>query len=214
MSRNYNHIDEYLNELAGDIYAQPADAWHSQMSLDILNRWIEGLPVRSVLDVGCGAEAIAEPFFSTRNIDYTGISLGGDVTTAQERGKNVLDMDMSFLSFDDNSFDLVWARHVLEHSPFPILSLMEWHRVSKTWLCLIMPNPNHFTYVGRNHYSVMETHHIVWLLRRAGWKVIMHEFIAEEFRFLCSKQDRISYEGYVAAPMDRELHEFERDTFV
>lgn len=212
--RDYTHIDKYLNELAGDVYAQPFDDWHMQMSEDVLHQWIIGLGLESVIDIGCGATAISEPFFTENGIHYTGISLGEDAQTAQNFGKNVFDMDMSFLTFPDEVFDLVWARHVLEHSPMPVLTLMEWHRVARKWLCLIMPNPTHFTYVGRNHYSVMEPHHIVWLLRRAGWKIVQHQLLDMEFRFLCEKQPRISYEGYAEIPLSKQLHEFERDTFV
>lgn len=212
--RDYTHIDEYLNELAGDVYAQPEDEWHTQMTYEVLNQWIAGLDIVSVLDVGCGATAISEPFFREHGVIYMGISLGEDVDTARKLGKNVFDADMSFVDLTEGIFDLVWARHVLEHSPMPLLTLMEWHRIARKWLCLIMPNPTHFTYVGRNHYSVMEPHHIVWLLRRAGWKVVQHQLLDMEFRFLCEKQPRISYEGYAEIPLSKQLHEFERDTFV
>lgn len=211
--RDYEHIDEYLEELAGDVYEQPTDEGHSQMAFEVLNNWIAPLDVATVIDIGCGADAFIEPFFKERNIYYAGVSIGNDAVTAKAAGKNVLNMDMSFLDFWDDVFDLVWARHVLEHSPMPLLTLMEWHRVSSHWLCLIMPNPDYFTAAGRNHYSVFSAHHIAWLLRRAGWKIIRHELVEQEFRFLCAKEPRIGYEGYAELPLSNAIHEYERDTF-
>lgn len=213
IQRNYEHINEYLDELAGDVYSQPEDFGHTQMAIEVFDAWIAPLELDNVLDVGCGAEAFMERYFVNRGIAYAGISIGDDVVTAQAAHKNVFEMDMSFLTIVDDSINLVWARHVLEHSPFPLLTLMEWHRVSSHWLCLIMPNPEYFTDAGRNHYSVFSAHHIAWLLRRAGWKIVRHELVEQEFRFLCSKEPRISYEGYVAAPLSTAIHEYERETF-
>ena len=209
--RDYSRIDKYLNELVSDVYSQPPDEGHLAMIQDVFDKWIYGMDCKSVLDIGCGSEAIAEPLFRTAGMWYTGISIGEDAVLAQSVGKNVLDMDMSFLEFDDESFDLVWCRHTLEHSPMPLLTLMEFHRVSKEWLCVIMPNPQYYTYSGRNHYYVAEAHQVAWLLRRAGWQPVKVELNQTEFRFLCVKQPRIGYEGYVEAPLPNTVYEFERD---
>ena len=42
--------------------------------------------------------------------------------------------DYNFLEYPDNSFDLVFSRHSLEHSPFPVLTLMEWYRVARDFM--------------------------------------------------------------------------------
>lgn len=211
--RDYEHIDEYLNELAGDVYPQPPDAWHTEAAMHVLNTWIAQLDLATVLDIGCGAEAFVEPFFKERNIYYAGVSLGDDYITARAADKEVYDMDMSFLDFWDDTYDLIWARHVLEHSPMPLLTLMEWHRVSSKYLCLIVPNPDYFTAAGRNHYSVFSARHIAWLLRRAGWKIVNYDPQEQEFRFLCRKEPRIGYEGYAELPLSTAIHEYERETF-
>jgi len=213
MSEKYKNIDNYIYELYGDIYSQPEDSGHSDLSLQIINHWMSHLgTVQNVLDVGCG-EGFAQPMFEYWKASYTGTCLGNDYMIAKEKGRNVVMVDFNFLTFDDESFDLVFSRHSLEHSPMPLLTLMEWHRVARKWLGLVLPNPNHFTYVGRNHYSVFDPHQIVWLLRRAGWKVIDYQADEQEYRFLCEKHPRISYEGYVDAPLDPEIHVFERDNY-
>ncbi len=203
--RDFSNINRYLDELSQDIYSQPEDDGHTEMIRDVFSKWTWMLAAESVLDVGCGAEQVAKKFFDELQVEYTGISLGEE---------NQIQMDMSFLDFEDESFELIWCRHVLEHSPMPLLTLMEFHRVSSGSLCLIMPNPSHFTFTGRNHYYVAERHQIAWLLRRAGWQIVEMEFTSEEFRFMCVKQPRISYEGYVSAPLDAKVYQFERDGLV
>ena len=86
---------------------------------------------------------------------------------------------------------LIWyfPRHSLEHSPMPLLTLMEWHRVARQYLMLIVPNPDYYTYIGKNHYAVMDKQQLSWLLRRAGWRVVAKDFSEfTELRFLCNKE--------------------------
>jgi hypothetical protein len=35
--------------------------------------------------------------------------------------------DFHFIDSGGEIYDLIFARHALEHSPMPILALMEWH---------------------------------------------------------------------------------------
>ena len=46
-------------------------------------------------------------------------------------GFDVRNMDQSFLDFADETFDLVWCRHCLEHSPMPFFTLTQLVRVLK-----------------------------------------------------------------------------------
>ena len=66
----------------------------------------------------------------------------------------------------------MFARHALEHSPFPILSLMEWHRVSKQHLVIVNPNPDYWGWAGRNHYAVANLTQLKFYLERAGWLLV------------------------------------------
>lgn len=209
--RNYTNIDRYYEELMQDIYPQPLDSLHMEWTQEIIDKIAEFLPeCKSVLDVGCG-EGYAQQLFENHGIHYYGISLGEDFETALNLDKNVGKYDFNFLNVVAGVYDLIFSRHTLEHSPFPLLTLMEWHRVAKSWLCLVMPNPDHFTYIGRNHYSVAPAQQVRWWLRRAGWRVLWREVTEHEYRFICKKETRAGYEGWADAPLLNEVYENDRD---
>lgn len=192
MVRDYIHLERYLNELIPDIYEQPSDEGHQEQIEDVVSRWVANLQgLSSVLDAGCGqGQAIPELQRYAKRV--AGVTLGSDAEICQEKGYEVYRADMSFLPFNDGEFDLVFARHSLEHSPMPLLTLMEWHRVAKQWLLLITPDLAHFGPGGRNHYYVLQTDQWDCLLRRAGWYSIWHECIPYfEYRWVCEKGKRL-----------------------
>lgn len=200
MPRDYKHIDGYITKLYGDIYPQPEDPGHTEMAQDAIDGWMSKMTTcGSVLDAGCGT-GFCQPMFEKWGVSYEGICLGTDYLTAQHLGRNVKKMDFNFLDYADDSFDLIFARHSLEHSPMPLLTLMEWARVATNWLGVIVPAPEWFTYKGQNHYFVLHPDQIKNLLDVAGWKVLWqsdvtanwnesrHERKMFEYRFMCEKK--------------------------
>lgn len=173
--RNWKHHDFYISKLYKDIYPQPDDGGHTQLAKEVIDRWMAKMQTcHTVLDLGCGT-GFCQRFFEKWGKTYEGICLGDDFIEAQNHGRNVQDMDFNFLEYPDESFDLLFSRHSLEHSPMPLLTLMEWHRVSKNWLGLVLPAPEWYTYRGRNHYSVMNIEQIRNLLDVSGWHVMWEE---------------------------------------
>lgn len=205
--RNYANINKYLDELKQDIYPQPFDENHLKMAHEVLDEFLPLINAKRVLDVGCG-DGFLQSDFEKRGNFYVGITIGDDVPWANK--PNIQKMDFNFLDYSDDSFDLIFARHVLEHSPMPLLSLMEWHRVSK-YLILVVPCPGYWGYIGRNHYHVMDKQQVNWLLRRAGWKVTHRKYTTEEYRYLCMALPRISCEGWAEVPLDVSIYETDRD---
>lgn len=173
--RDYRRVDHYLNVLLGDVYAQPEDAGHTALTKEFIDTRISRITTaHNVLDLGCG-EGFAQPMFEELGMDYTGICLGQDYVEATRKGRNVLKMDFSFLDFPDKSFDLLYSRHSLEHSPIPLLTLMEWHRVSRAFLAVCVPAPEHYTYRGINHYFVFNEEQLENVFDCAGWHVMWHD---------------------------------------
>jgi SAM-dependent methyltransferase len=173
--RNWSHVDRYLTQLATDIYEQPEDPGHTALAQKVVDVWMSRMTsCKSVLDLGAG-QGMCEAMFNKWNVEYEGVALGLDVVKAQELGRNVKKMDFHFLDYEDKSFDLLFARHSLEHSPMPLLALMEFHRVSRSWLGLVLPAPEWYGFAGLNHYSVMNHEQIENLVTRAGWRVLWNE---------------------------------------
>jgi SAM-dependent methyltransferase len=197
--RDWSRIDGYLTSLLTDIYPQPSGGdEHSDMAKGVIDKWMSRLTnCNTVLDVGCG-EGFCQPFFEKWGVQYEGICLGRDYVVAVENGRNVKKMDFSFLEYPENSFDLIFSRHSLEHSPMALLTLMEWAFVSRQWLGLVMPHPSFYTYKGLNHYSVLEHGQISSLLDRAGWKIVWDELgyiktdtqgtVVHELQIFCEKK--------------------------
>ena len=171
--RDYSRFDKYLDRLLQDVYAQPPDEGHTTwatQAVTTLGSIVQNC--NTVLDIGCG-QGFMKPIFEKMGYEWTGVTIGEDFAVCQSLGiENVHNSDMSFLPFEDNSFDIVFARHVLEHSPFSAITLMEWKRVCKGWLILIAPAPDYWGIRGRNHYSVLPYENLVWLFLRAGWGVL------------------------------------------
>ena len=191
MPRDYSNFEIFLNELISDIYTQPEDPGHGELTLNILNKWLPKiLGNKTVIDMGCGQIA-PQDVFERNGMAYTGVAIGEDVIVAKAQGKNVLNMDMTFTEFGDESFDMVYSRHSLEHSPFPLLTLMEWHRVAKFHLLLVLPSPAAYGYVGKNHYGVMNNEQARFFLERVGWQVIWDDVSERsELRYFCAKTKR------------------------
>lgn len=192
MTTPWMSLKKKLLTLREDIYPQPMDGGHmrwTHRAICKMQPQLEG--VQSVLDVGCGV-GYAERCFKRIGItEYSGITLGEeDVETANLMGRNVREGDFHFLPWKNESFDMVFSRHSLEHSPMPLIALMEWHRVSKKYLGLVLPNPGYWGWGGRNHYSVMQDVQAEYLIVISGWEVIMKDTeTPEEYIYLCKKQE-------------------------
>lgn len=181
---------EYLKELKSDIYPQPEDSGHFDWAVEAINQWAGWITqCQNVLDVGCGV-AFVQPLFEALGIKrYVGVCLGSDFIEADGLGRRVIECDYHDLS-DAPPFDFVFSRHSLEHSPMPLLALMEWHRVCNKFLGLVLPNPDFWGWGGRNHYSVMNEDQAKFLLDRAGFKVVNFIKTEHELRFMCEKVKR------------------------
>lgn len=183
-------ILDYLDELKDDVYPQPVDKGHLEWSREVIDSWENEIrECRTILDVGCG-EAFVQPFFTVFGAYYLGICLNKtDVSTAKLYRRNVILKDFHDLG-GLPEFDFVFSRHSLEHSPAPLLTLMEWHTHCKKYLGLVLPNPEYFGWAGRNHYSVMNPDQASFMLDRAGFSVVRFDETQYELRYLCARISR------------------------
>jgi SAM-dependent methyltransferase len=172
MARDYRRLDRFLDQIGADVYPEAESSLHSGISRDMFLHLVErfALPERArVLDVGCGS-GVGLELFRDYGLDAVGITLApADIETARARGFAIEAMDQSFLDFPDRTFDLVWARHVVEHSIFPYFTLSEMNRVLKPGALLYLEvpgaetaahheqNPNHYSVLGRSMWEQLVT---------------------------------------------------------
>lgn len=169
-------LEDFLDYIESQTYPEPVSQVHDAISGQMLDRLLSQyqFPERcKVLDVGCG-QGVALEKFKAQGFIATGITLNQqDVDTCVEKGFNVSKSDQSFLEFEDNSFDLVWNRHCIEHSIFPFFTLHGLFRVLRKGglLYLEVPAPDtsarHQT--NPNHYSVMQQSMWIELITRTGF---------------------------------------------
>lgn len=171
--RYLDNFQAHLENLSRDIYAQPPDPGHACWAEDSL---VKCLPkdISTILDVGCG-QGFMKTLFEKRGLSWEGVTLGADVDVCRENKIPVHEADFSFLPLPGNSHDLIYARHVLEHSPCPVPTLMEWRRVSRQYLILVAPAPDYWGYRGRNHYSIAPMEQLKWWLERSGWECVIED---------------------------------------
>ena len=120
--RDFSRLNKYLDFLEAEIYPEPSMPQHDDITEKVFRNFIipHKAQIKRALDVGCG-NGIALQRFRSLSIQATRITLGeDDYTICRNLGYDVKQMDQSFLRFPDKQFDLVYARHVLEHSSFPL----------------------------------------------------------------------------------------------
>lgn len=98
--------------------------------------------------------------------------------------------DMHSLSFKNKTFNVVIARHCLEHSPMPLLVLYEIHRVlrSSGLLCVVLPANTPFWTIYDGHFSCMPKENWIHLFSIAGFK-IEHEENGNWFAVATNKNE-------------------------
>jgi len=179
------NLEKHIAELHKDVHPQRADPGHTAWAEDVIKSHIKReFGIRNVLDVGCG-EGFCAPAFKSLGMVWEGVSWDQeDIDRGESKGITIKRMDMSFLDYRDNSFDLIFARHTLEHSPMPLITLLEWYRVSRKYLLVVLPSPDYWGIKGLNHYFVLPKDYWWYLFERAGWLCIRDiDFLTTDKRF-------------------------------
>jgi len=131
--------------------------------IELAEQIVDWLPVglETVLDVGAKDGYTAELFAERRGLMVTAVDIDADcVRKCLGKGVQAHRYDMHFMQFADESFDLVYASNVVEHSVMPILCLGELARVCKEWMLIRVPAYPSWVRVV-SHWAVVPP--IVWL---------------------------------------------------
>ena len=165
------------------IYEEGDSPFHKDLTSQIVAQYIDPLNLKKdakILDLGCGPGYFLDEMKARGYTDLTGVTLSpGDIKICETKGHTVKPYDLTFLpqkdGYYDESVDFIFLRHALEHSPYPIFSLMEYNRVLTQYgkLYIEVPAPsgerNHET--NLNHYSIFGETMLAALLDRTGFNI-------------------------------------------
>lgn len=167
---------KFVEERQLDIGFTHADAAHDYVSGIAIEKLNELVPLRGtrVIDIGCGN---GRDLCRFREAEATAEGLTLYVSEALSKlDFPIIVEDQSFSTIPDAAYDVLFARHVLEHSVVPFFTILEYHRILK---------PNGYAYVevpasnqlaqqelNANHYCVMPE--LMWynLFVRAGFDIV------------------------------------------
>lgn len=118
---------------------------------------LAGEKVESVLEFGCGTGAVLSQVAKIGvGVRHVGVDLA-DPSLHRDANAAAMDLrriDAGNLPFDDRSFDLVYASHVIEHVPDPRAALAEIARVARKWVYVEVPCELH---LRSNHADLQRT---------------------------------------------------------
>jgi len=165
------------------IYAEGESQYHKDLTTKIVKEYIDplNLPKNAlILDLGCGPGYFLNEMKAREYTNLVGVTLSPeDVKICEDNGHKVEKFDLSFLpqhkGYYDESVDFIFLRHALEHSPFPIFSLMEYNRVlkqgGKIYIEVPAPDNDRPHEFNLNHYSILGNTQLTALLDRTGFNI-------------------------------------------
>lgn len=165
------------------IYDEGTSQMHENLTREIVKKYIDPLDLPKnykILDLGCGPGYFLDEMKQREYTDVTGVTLSpGDIKICEDKGHKIAKYDLSFLpqkdGYFDESVDFIFLRHSLEHSPYPIFTLMEYNRVlkqgSKMYIEVPAPNCERMHEYNLNHYSILGENQLAALLVRCGFDI-------------------------------------------
>jgi hypothetical protein len=175
LKRDWTRIETYYSETLKEQKFHAGLAADNQAVIEAKRLIPED--AESILDVGSG-------------------KFGSGFADRVDVGKGV---DFHWLPHKDKSFDLVWARHALEHSPMPVFALMEWKRVSKKYLLIVVPETIPYMAEYEGHWTCLPEYGWRAIFRKTGLRIVKFEMgswlhtrsgkpegqVLGEWRYLC-----------------------------
>ena len=165
------------------IYDEGLSEMHGVLTTQVVKTYIDPLNIpknAKILDLGCGPGYFLDEMKSREYTDVTGVTLSpGDIKLCEDKGHIIKKYDLSFLpqkdGYYDESVDFIFLRHALEHSPYPIFSLMEYNRIlkqhGKIYIEVPAPNCVRKHEFNLNHYSIFGEQQLAALLNRTGFDI-------------------------------------------
>lgn len=118
-----------------------------------------------LLDIGCGGGnfllSMQKLGWQTDGVEFNATA----VNTCQQSGLNVYHGELAQAAFENNTFDVVTARHVIEHIPEPISFSSEIFRILKPGGLMVLKTPNNLalarSWFGTNWFANDVPRHLI-----------------------------------------------------
>jgi len=174
----------YYDHVLSQVYSEGESPFHRTITADVVERFVDPLDLpktAAILDLGCGPGYFLDAMRDRGYTNTIGVTLSSDdAEQCQQKGHEVRRGDMNFLTDPDESIDMLFCRHSLEHSPFPYITLLEYNRVLKPngHLYIEVPAPDceRSHEQNRNHYSIMGRTMWLELIKRAGFDITWYNY--------------------------------------
>jgi ubiquinone/menaquinone biosynthesis C-methylase UbiE len=175
-----NRIWAYRELCLSHVYSEPDSDIHQMVMDHMIPKFVSEYSLdndKKILDIGCGQGYGMVKFAEIGCTNISGLTLSKeDAAAARDRGFTVTEEDMSFQTATDETYDVLFARHSLEHSPYPLLTLLEFYRILKPGgvVYIEMPSPQCARDLESydNHYAIMGPRQWRALMTRAGFTAV------------------------------------------
>ena len=169
----------YYEYILGQVYDEGESPFHKQVTEDVVKKFIDplDLPLDAyILDLGCGPGFFLDEMKTRGYTNSLGVTLSpDDYDLCNANGHQARKSDINFLEELDESVDLIFCRHAIEHSPFPYITLLEYNRVlkphGKMYIEVPAPDSERIHENNKNHYSILGDAMWSSLLVRSGFDV-------------------------------------------
>ena len=169
----------YYEYILGQVYDEGESPFHKQVTEDVVKKFIDPLELpldAYILDLGCGPGFFLNEMKTRGYTNSLGVTLSpDDYDLCIANGHQARKSDINFLEELDESVDLIFCRHAIEHSPFPYITLLEYNRVlkphGKMYIEVPAPDSERIHENNKNHYSILGDAMWSSLLVRSGFDV-------------------------------------------
>jgi SAM-dependent methyltransferase len=171
------------------IYDEGNSQMHDKLTKQVVTQYIDPLDLpknAKIMDLGCGPGYFLDAMKEREYTDVVGVTLSpGDIKICEDKGHTIKQYDLSFIpqkdGYYDESVDFIFLRHALEHSPYPIFSLMEYNRIlkqgGKMYIEVPAPDCERKHEWNLNHYSILGQSQLAALLVRTGFDINKFEIL-------------------------------------
>jgi len=174
------YINAFQKKIDSHVYHEAKSDLHYNVIKPQTDRFLEQWDIpksESILDIGCGDGYFLSLLKEKGYENILGITKSDkDIEECYKKGLtgNIYKTDMTFTGLK-RTFDNIWCRHCLEHSPFPLLTLHEFNRLIKMgghgYIEVPAADCEKRHEDNINHYSLLTQRNWISLILRGGFDV-------------------------------------------